>query len=229
MGDLRDKEEGKEGERSENSIEIDGKVYTAEQLKSGITTLNAAKARAETNLITANEELTALRSKAMSVTPPDNNSNKEDVDLESLDRSQYMEHLLSKVRNELVAPIGARVIQGEKALATNTTRQDIKAVEKKYEDFWEFEDEVKSVLKQNSSINIEDAYLLARGKAPEKAKMVETAAQVRNREKNKYKFGGLLPTSGLTRKNSKMGMKDAADAAWEELSVSEHLRSITNN
>lgn len=223
MGDQStdDKDKG----TKEKTIEINGKMFTAKQIQDGIKELNDDKVKAVTGLEVANRELEGFKA------APRKDDTKDDdkVDLEELSREDFASHLIERMSKEVVAPVAAKVVEGERNTAATNTKRDIKAVEGKYGDFWEYEDEVKVVLKENASMNIEDAYLLAKGKSPSKVESLAKAAEKRDAAKveESNTFGGLLPTSGLTRKNSKMNQKDAADAAWEEHNVGAHLRSLT--
>lgn len=226
---MSDKKDDKDKEKT---IEINGKSYTAKDILGGIKDLNAAKGKAEANLKAVSDELLGLKNAKPADKGDGNKKTVTDDDLEGMSRSEFMSHMLESVGKTIVDPINVKLAKGEQATAANATKAEIKAVEDTYGDFWEFEDEVKNVLKANPSINIEDAYLLAKGKSPDKVATLETAAKKEaakeKKEEDPKKFGGLLPTSGLTRENSKMGLKDAAESAWESNSVGEHLRSVTS-
>ena len=156
-------------------------------------------------------------------------------DIETMTRAEYADYLVGRVNKELVQPIAT----ASEDTKREQTSAELKEISERYVDFWDFKDEVKDVITKSPNIGIEEAYFIARGKNRDKAvaidtKIAETKSANAQKEADQEKedkragFGGLLPTSGQTSKAATLTAKDAANAAWEETGMTEHLASITN-
>lgn len=155
-------------------------------------------------------------------------------DLETLSRKEFAEHLVERVKTEVVKPVEERIVQSEEETTAAGVRAQLAQVSKEKSDFWDWQGEMVEVLKKHPTLGVEEAYRLARAGNPDKAQTIDKAAVEKDVEKQKKDkpettFGGLLPTSGRASKNKRMSPKTAAEQAWDELGVSEHLRAITSD
>lgn len=154
-------------------------------------------------------------------------------DLETMSRAQFAKHLLEIVSKDLIKPQVDRVIAREQEDESRNVRREIKEFEKEHKDFWTYSEEVKAILGKHPELNIEEAYVLAKHNVPDKVKGLDEAAieakkreDAKKAEERRQSFGGLLPTSGKATKNKAMNVKDAAEQAWQDLGMSEHLAAI---
>lgn len=165
--------------------------------------------------------------------PPAQKVGKEE-DLETLSRREFADRLVERVRTEVVKPVEERVIHSEEESTAAGVRAQLAAVSKEKGDFWDWQGEMVDVLKKHPTLGVEEAYRLARAGNPDKAGKIdkgvqEKEAETTKKEKPETTFGGLLPTSGRTSKNKRMSPKTAAEQAWDELGVSEHLRAVSSD
>jgi len=173
-------------------------------------------------------------SKVRAAAPAKGTEDEEAPDLETMSRTEFANFLVSQVEKKLVKPAVDQVVERDSRLEAKSIKQEIKEFEKDHPEFWTFADEVKGILGKHPELNIEEAFTLARHSAPDKAKQVDEAAiEAKRKEREKVmqdrreSFGGLLPTSGKATKAKNMTAKDAANQAWEDLGMSEHLAAIS--
>lgn len=166
--------------------------------------------------------------------PDNSNKDLEDVDVEALSRAEFARYIVNQVQEKLVGPIHERIGSDEEEIQRRQARQEVARLEKEHEDFWDWQDEIAEVLRKHPTLEIEEAYRLARTTHPDKAERIDKAAADKSRadaeeepEDQTPDFGGLLPTSGKVSKNTNMSAKEAAEAAWEELGMSNHLRAVS--
>lgn len=158
-----------------------------------------------------------------------------EVDLEVLSRKELADTILERVREEIVAPVEQRLGETSEERTAQDVRKQIAAAAEANPDFWDWQGEMTEVLKQHPDLNVEEALILARSGSPKKAKDIEgkrnaeadkKAAEETERNRRE-RFGGLLPTSGVTTKSRRMSPKSAAEKAWDEVGASAHLRAIS--
>lgn len=149
-------------------------------------------------------------------TPP------KDIDL--MPNSQLVEHLLSRINEEVITPLRNELSSEKTVREQGDIKKQLEAVKSTYSDFDKFLPEIQAVIKDNPSLNIEDAYHLAKTRAPDKVQALENERKQKEEEENKKKletekesFGGLLPTSGRTVKTESMDVDAAAESAWEDV------------
>jgi hypothetical protein len=161
-------------------------------------------------------------------------SDEREVDVETMSNGQLMNHIFKKIETAYVQPAAERIASAEGGTKSAAIRQELKEVAERHPEFWEFKNEVKEVLEAYPELNISDAFALAKTRAPETVRRLDEARGKERMDKEKKaaddrkkSFGGLLPTSGKTASSARMSAKDAAEAAWEELDLDEHLAAIS--
>ncbi len=140
------------------------------------------------------------------------------VDLDMMSNSELVGHLLKEFRKDL-QPLTER-IQGNEAMSLRDKAEiEVDRLSSRHDDFIAFKDEMKTELEENGNLTLEQAYKLAKVNSPEKVADLAKKAQDEKDKDNppEPQFGGLLPTSGITRKSSRMTQTDAALAAWDEI------------
>lgn len=169
---------------------------------------------------------------------PDKKVPLEDKELERMTRKEFMDTIFKEAETRFVKPVQADLQARDEARASEETKRQIKETAEKYDDFFEFSDDIKEVLKDHPDLDIEKAYLLARSVNTDKASAIDAkAAAVKAEAEKKEKeakdaedkkgFGGLLPTSGVATKSQNMDIKDAAVAAWDQVGLDAHLAAIS--
>ncbi len=142
-------------------------------------------------------------------------SPKQLVDLASAKTVKQVEKLLKGFAKDTT-----KEITSTKRLVNNETlKNEIKEARGKYTDLDEYKEEIGKLAKTYKNLGVEDLYLLAKAKSPDKVKELEEKKKSEKSEedqKKKPRFGGLTPTSSLETSNKgKMSKKDAMEAAWE--------------
>jgi hypothetical protein len=103
--------------------------------------------------------------------------------------------------------------------------REIDKCETKYDDFWNYEKEVYKIASSNPTLTIEQAYKLAKGDK-EETKKGEDKKEEGRRTTTERLFNlpprpipGEKPSGAAasTRQGGIMSLKDAAQAAWEEV------------
>jgi len=155
----------------------------------------------------------------------DNNSDDEDEqedignDLEVLSRAEFAQHItnvLSKQFKSQIEEIAKQINEIRTGVQEVDTKTTIKEFAAQHKDFWDWQDELRAIVKETPGISIERAYKLARAENPKKARELDEKYNPSEVGKKRQAFGGLTPTSGRTAKSTKMSAKDAAEAAWEQ-------------
>lgn len=156
-------------------------------------------------------------------------------ELESLSRADFMKMIVKTIEkgvNEKVKGVSGDVEKVRTALSNVYAKSEIDKAKGRFPDWEEWQDELTSITQRNPGLTLDDAYLLARGNNPQKAKEIDEkakkaederlAAEKRQREEDEIntpkEFGGLLPTSGKASDDESIkDINDAADAAWTEV------------
>ena len=151
--------------------------------------------------------------------PPDLDKGDDDDapgDLDLLSNTELVGHLLKEIKKE-IAPIGERLKAGEDIAVRDRTAATIDRLTRDNDDFMDFKDEIRDELVGNNNLTIEQAYKLAKINNPDKViELAEAKKKDEPDEPDEPKYGGLLPTSGLHRKSSRMTQENAALDAWDE-------------
>jgi len=152
-------------------------------------------------------------------------------DLEGMDRSEFMNHILGQVNkgfDTLSEQIKGQVDSVQSNVDNGNLKSEFNSVRKANPDFDHYKDEIGIIAKSNPEMKIQDMYTLAKANNPEKVvevtktleaeKLVNDKAAAEEAAKDKPKsYGGLTPTSGQRlEKPSDMSQDNAANAAWDE-------------
>lgn len=144
------------------------------------------------------------------------------VDLEQLDRKQLAALILSHTEKTVKTALEkqAKSLEGRVndlsgKLDSTHASSIIKEISSKPEnaDFWEWSNEIKTILKETPGLSIERAYKLAKSENPKK---VAELTKKYFPEKPKPVFG-LTPTSSKQSGTGKMTPKEAAEKAFDEV------------
>lgn len=147
------------------------------------------------------------------------------AELEAMDPKELMQLVVDEIREKEVKPLMEKLEEVTSAQTRSDVSAQVKQAQADYSDFDQWGEEMRAELKKNPSLDVDDAYHLARKNHPEKAKTIDEKADEEAREAAKEKegeeeedqsFGGLLPTSGISTKAEKMTQKQAVADAWEK-------------
>ena len=159
-----------------------------------------------------------------------------EMDLESMSRSDFSKYLMGEFQKTIGKPLGERISKNEDQRAASAREGEVTVAAGKHGDFWEYQDEIRALAKTHPSLDIESLYALARHASPDKvaaglAKVKKEEREVKKKEEEDKPdvFGGLLPTSGVTKSNTGMSSSDAAQAAAESVQLEAHLRAISRD
>lgn len=151
----------------------------------------------------------------------------DEVDVDSLSRKELIAHI-NKMNEKGLARVLKPLMKQIEGLSNQTEadrmKQEFVAAKAKYSDLPQWKDELLANMKRNKDLSVEDAYLLARSKNPDKAKEIDTKAAQEAEEKErtenpKKPFGGLMPTSGVKSEDDntgKMDQTEASEKAWDQ-------------
>lgn len=240
----KDKEKENSGKPDDDSKKSGGakKEFTNEQVLTAVVALGQQfktfKESVEDEIKTLKKGSDKPKDKSDAATPPTaSEATLDDAKLETMSRRQLVDLILGrvgKVVEEKIKPIGESLETTREETLRNDLKAQLKDASEKYEDFWSFRDETQAILKRHPDLSIEDAYHLAKSGNPEKVAKLEDERKVKEeedrkdskRDKESSKFGGFLPTSGVTRRSEQMSPEEAAEAAWEEVGLDEHTAAL---
>ena len=158
------------------------------------------------------------------------------MDLESMSRSDFSKYLIGEFQKTIGKPLSDRISKNEDQRAASAREAEVTVAAGKHGDFWEYQDEIRALAKTHPSLDIDSLYALAKHAAPEKVaaglakvKKEERAEKKKEEDEKPDVFGGLLPTSGVTKSNTGMSSGDAAQAAAESVQLEAHLRAISRD
>lgn len=233
MADKKE-EKGKEkdgkGEEKVVTLTIRGKEYTGPQIEQAL-------AYAATKLQESNAQLKVLGDEAArkAADPPKDKGKDKgkavDVPLDDMTGGELAAHLMDEVKG-VVKPIAERVQVESNERVKERAKAQITEAAASNPDFWKWETELRTVLEKYPDLSVPEALILARGSDPEKtAKLAGEQAEVKEKEaKDKEPaLSGLLPTSGITSRNTHMSVQDAGNAAWDEVGLDRHLAQSSGN
>lgn len=160
----------------------------------------------------------------------DDEDEDEDVNLETMSRTAFANHLVSKMAKHTAKLLKEQIkgiskdLNGVKAeTAKDKMALDLKDAMDKHKDFEEWVPEVRSLMSETPGLSIKRAIALAKAEDPDKvAKMKEkyekkdSGKDGKPESKGKGKFGGLPPNSSKTERDSRKTIKDASASAWEK-------------
>lgn len=169
---------------------------------------------------------------------PEKRTPKKGADLERMDRQELVSHILEEVGGMLkenIQGLEERLGTTDEEVQRDRARNQIKEAAEKHPDFYDWKDQIQTILRDHPDLNIEDAYTLARSKDSDRAAAIDKKLEERRQEeakkdepkKEETRFGGLFATSGSAERNEKMSPEAAAEAAWEESGMDEHLAALS--
>lgn len=157
----------------------------------------------------------------------------ENVDLEQLTPKQIIEMTLKLAREENAVELAKvqkaadeKVDSLAQAFSSKNANEQVGAAIKDHADFWEWKDDIKSVLSENPNLNVQRAYKLARAEAPEKA--AEMDKKYAKADDKPTRVLSLFPTSYQTTKSQKMTPKEAAEKAFDSV-MGEFKNQLTSD
>lgn len=144
-------------------------------------------------------------------------ANDTDENVEEMNQEQFASYVVGEV-NKVVG----RVVN---EVETLKVLREIDKCEAKYEDFWEYEQEVQRIASENPQMSIERAYRLAKAESGEKGDK-GTKSKTANQPSTTEKLLRLPPRSmpgekpgvapGSTSEGDVKTLKGAAERAWDE-------------
>lgn len=159
----------------------------------------------------------------------DDDDEGDDVDVDKLSNKEFMSLMMKNVGSLLDEKIGGvtKKVDGvAQTVRTKDITEEYNKLKEKHKDFEEWEDEMKTLSKENPTLSIKRLYTLARQENPDKAKTLD---EKHKDPKDEPKddgitlFGGYRPstkTSGdgdsKDGKKTKLTMDQALDKAWNE-------------
>jgi len=205
-----------------------------QKMEDSITALSTGLSSLTSGMKTMSDNITQL---ANTRKDPDKKERKQTdlTNIEVLSRKEFLDVIEERV-GDIVSKKISSVSEHIKDVDSRTTEENlskqVKEVEEKHKDFWEWRDEIGKIVKSSPGLSVRQAYLLAKDSNPEKAtemaekyksdedrKAEEEAKKQAELEKNKPKetvFGGLTPTSGVTEHSKEMSKDTAAELAWDK-------------
>lgn len=118
----------------------------------------------------------------------------EGKDIESLPRKEFAQlqeqRLLNTIKSQFFDPLQDSLQKLSGTIENKTVNDQVKEASGKHPDFWEWKQEMATILKASPDMSIEDAYILSRAKHPEKAKEIDEKAQKDEEERKKAAGGG---------------------------------------
>ncbi len=160
---------------------------------------------------------------SLSVKPSDPEPQKISTDVvDRYTNSELVDHMtdvvLGKVK-ALVEPLSKGISNISKGSQEDRIRTQITELSRKHSDFDEWGAEMRTVLEGNPGLsnNIEDVFMLARARNPDKVAEIDKKNKAKDESNQQSNFGG-LPSGGSSGEAVKtdMNSKEAALAAWDE-------------
>ena len=159
------------------------------------------------------------------------NSGTSDQDVESLSRKEFLSDVilpqLGGMLDEKLKGISDRLDGVSSDFETKSVRDEVALMRGNRKDFDQWGTEVTKELKKNPSLTVEDAYLLARTRDPDKAKKIDDDIETKEKEaaakaaEQGGNFGGMRPSGGgEVEERDDMEQDEAADKAWEDVEES---------
>lgn len=209
----------------------EGSIITRDEFDTKITELGSVVKE----LIEANKgsnaqiaDLTATLKVAQEAKDkPEKEKELSDDELEHIDRKQLLtliEGKVGKIMDEKLSSIGKDVTRVQDRVSKAELERQVNAAKAAHSDLVEWKDEMMVEAHINPNLGIEDMYILARSKHPEKAKEIDeklikeakAAGEGGGQGSGKKPFGGLTPTSGQTDATTNMTQKEASEKAWDD-------------
>ncbi len=160
--------------------------------------------------------------------PDDKKGPAKDKDLEDMDRSEFADHLITKMA-EVIKPLQTGVEEALRGVKSTTAKGEIERLETEHPEFWKFSEEMKELQKDYPNASVDDLFTLAKGRNPDKVQEIkakakeDTEKKAKDDKKKEPEFSGFMPTSGKSVDDDTMSATDAAAKAFDESGVPEAL------
>jgi hypothetical protein len=227
MPETEEEKVAREAKEAEDKKKAEGGV-TNEQIVTALRYLNAENQSLK-------EEMKGLKAAPPvkdddKATPPTANPD----DVEKMNNAELSAHIgdsiLARMKKELIDPLTKQISDLDGKSDRRMVSDDVAKAQEKYADFGQFTNEIAAMIKEKPDLSVDEAYALSKHNNPAKVEELEKVAAEQaakeKSEKESTEFGGLLPTSGLTAKNDEMTMKDASEAAFNEIFVGTPLEKM---
>jgi hypothetical protein len=198
------------------------KEFTNAQLARGIAFLmNEIRGLTE-NVGGMGQRMEALEKQEPPAAPPPPKEDEEPPKLDEMSNTEMAKWLLGTIKTEMIDPMKEHMQGTETARAEKEAQAAVQAAAGKYADFGQWDAEIAPLIEENPNLSLDDAYLLARTRNPEKAQQIDDAAakaaedEQGKEESEDIPFGGLLPTSSISTETTQMTLDDAGEAAWDK-------------
>ena len=163
--------------------------------------------------------------------PAPSNSGASDQDVEALSRKEFLADVimpqLGGLLDDKLKGINARLENVSSDFETKSVRDEVALMRGNRKDFDQWGAEVTKELKKNPNLTVEDAYLLAKTRDPDKAKKIDDDIETKEKEaaakvaEQGSTFGGMRPSGGgEVEERDDMDQNEAADKAWEDVEES---------
>ncbi len=151
-----------------------------------------------------------------------------DQDVEALSRKEFLQDVIlpqfSSMLDDKLKGVSDRLEHVSSEFETKSVRDEVSTVRESRADFDSWKEEVARELKSNPNLSIEDAYLLAKTRDPEKVTKIDAEIVKKKEDAERSSaakgsvFGGMRPSGGgEVEKRDDMNQEEAADTAWQEV------------
>ena len=153
-------------------------------------------------------------------------------DVEALSRKEFLQDVIlpqiGNIFDEKLKGISEKLENVSSDFESKNIRDEVKALQGNRSDFNDWKGEIAAELKKNSALSVEDAYLLARTRDPDKARKIDDDLATKAKEEAAKKaaeqggnFGGMRPSGGGDiEERDDMDEGEAAEKAWEDVEES---------
>lgn len=143
------------------------------------------------------------------------------TNLDEMTNTQVVEYAVGLVNKQG----GERLQRLEVTVETLRVLREIDKGERDHEDFWTYEPEIKRIAMANPTLSVEDAYQLAKLKAPAKKEKGEEKEETTTQTERLLKLPKRIPSGekphvapGSTKPGEKgIGLRESALKAWDEV------------
>ncbi len=166
----------------------------------------------------------------------------DDKTIEEMSRGDFAKFIIGEIDKNSVAPLRASIQKEKDGQSHASLAKQVNVADAAHEDFSDWHSEIKAMIHEHPTMDVEMAYQLVRIQGSDKAEGIDiklkTAADKRAAKEEPKKadilkpvFGGLLPTSGVssTDDEGEMEGKDAGEAAWDACNMSDHLKAVSDD
>jgi len=207
-----DKGKPTEGEGGEKKNETSEAIRTMMEGLQGVVTL----------VTELKDQVEEMKSKPAPTKETEPEEDPRARDLEKLSRSEFAQFLLDQVSGvvkESLNPIADKLGSVENRTHQDNIRGQVKDLttgENARKDFFDWQQEMSILSKDNPTLNVKQLYNLARTENPSKASDLDKKYKEPEPEK-KSEFGGLTPSSTVVVEKTDMQANEAAETAFDKI------------